>query len=233
MWTSMSAMLLGLQMVCGAAGAEGFASLGYREDTVIQGDGSDECAGTLVHNHDYSFENGYCWQYGGVAPPYYGALAEGFDLGCVTVECGVYWFTCIGYYPHQPTDFYVWDGGVHGPVNGVLCVVPGIHGLNIGYWPSCTMNCIEFRCGVSADFAVGYWGDWPSQYCDYYCCADENGPGGHPWTCIVPGIGYPSGWQHPNVVWEDCVSLGIGVTVIDGPSPAESRTWGAVKALFH
>jgi hypothetical protein len=48
----------------------------------------------------------------------------------------------------------------------------------------------------------------------------------------MPGIGYPSGWQHPNVVYPDCASMGIGVTITDDPSPAESETWGAIKSLF-
>jgi len=236
MWRSISAVLLGLIVVCGATGlsmAGDFSSLGYREDTVIQSDGRDECVGALVYNHDYSFENGYCWQYGVVAPPYYGAFAEGFDLGAATVECGVYWLTAIDWYPYRQTDVYVWNGGVHGPPAGVLCMIPGISDLQAGFWPSCLENDIEIGCCVGGDFAVGYWGDWPDAGCPYYCCADENGPGGHPWTCIARGIGYPSGWRHPNVVFSECVSMGIGVTVTEVPSPPESETWGALKTFFR
>jgi len=233
---SLSVMLtgvLGALVGAGLAVAGDFSSLGYREDTVIVDDGRDECVSALVYNHDYSFENAYCWQYGGVVPPYCGAFAEAFDLGAVTVECGVYWFTNIGWYPTAPTDIYVWDGGVHGPPADVLCVIPGVTGLNTSYWPTCVENDIEIGCCVNGDFAVGYWADWPGGCCEYWCCADENGPGGHPWTCIAPGIGYPSGWQHPNVVFSECVSMGIGVTVTEDPSPVESETWGALKSFFR
>jgi hypothetical protein len=105
--------------------AENFASLGYREDTVI-GSNERDCVGTLVCNHDYSFENAYCWQYDGVAPPYYGALAEGYDLGSVTVECGVFWLTEVFFPWPPPADIYIWDGGVDGPPTNVLCMVGGI-----------------------------------------------------------------------------------------------------------
>jgi hypothetical protein len=223
-------MLLAGFVWIGFGRAENFASLGYREDTVIQSNGR-ECVGTLVYNHDFSFENCYCWQHEGVAPPYYGALAEGFDLGAVTAECAVYWLTNLYDLP-APIDVYVWDGGVDGPPEGVLCMIPGVDDLCVGYWPSCCENDIEVGCCVSGDFAVGYWVDFGDHYCLEYCCADENGNGGYPWTCIAPGIGYPTGWQHPNVVFPDCVSMGIGVTVADEPSAAGSETWGSIKALF-
>jgi hypothetical protein len=209
---------------------DSFVSLGHREDTVIQA-GSRECVGTLVYNHDYSFENGYCWQLEGVAPPYYGALAEAFDLGPGTAECAVVWLTNLYELP-DPIDVYIWNGGVDGPPEGVLCMVPGVDDLCVGYWPSCCENDIEINCCVAGDFTVGYWVDFSDSGCHEWCCADENGTGGHPWTCIAPGIGYPTGWQHPSVVYPDCVSMGIGVTMLDDPSPVGSRTWGTIKSLF-
>lgn len=210
--------------------AEDFASLGYREDTIIES-GERQCAGALVYNHDFSFENAYCWQYDGVQLPYYGALAEAFDLGPCNVECAVYWFTNLYDIP-IPIDVYVWDGGVDGPPGGVLCMLPQVGDLEVGFWPTCCDNYIEINCCASADFAVGYWVDFSSGYCLEYCCADESGDRGNPWTCIAPGIGYPSGWQHPRVIYPNCVSMGIGVTVTEAPSPARSETWGAIKALF-
>ncbi len=234
MWASLFAGLICLSVAFGrggTAGAGDAADLGYREDTVIQGDENPECAGVLTYNHDHSFENGYCWQYDGIALPYYGAFAEGFDLGCSTTECAVYWLTNVGDFP-DPIDVYIWDGGVHGPPASVLCLVPGVS-VNVGYWPECAENRIEVGCAIGGEIAVGYWTDSSSHYCTIYCAADENGGGGHPWTCIAPGIGYPDGWQHPNVVYPNCVSMGIGVTVTDNPSPVEGQTWGAVKALFR
>ncbi|MBM3958041.1 MAG: hypothetical protein FJ313_08330 [Gemmatimonadetes bacterium] len=226
------AVLLGVLTLVGVAGADNYAALGYSEDTVIQSDMGDQCVGVPIYNHDMSFENGYCWQYGGIVPPYYGAFAEGFDLGAVNVECGLFWLTQIGYYYGQTIDVYVWDGGVYGPPTGVLCVVPGVTGLNVGYWPSCTMNDIEIGCCVTGDFSVGAWGNWPGQSCAFYYCADENGFGGFPWTNIAPGIGYPTGWNNVNVVFSGAISMGFGATIDDHPSAPESRTWGAIKGLF-
>jgi len=130
-------------------------------------------------------------------------------------------------------DAYVWEGGVTGPPAGVLCVVPGVTGLNIGYWPSCTVSEVEIGCCVTGEFTVGYWADFSNEVCAWFVCADENGLGGNPWTNIAPGTGYPTGWQHPSVVWGGCVCLCIGATITDDPSPAESQTWGSIKALFE
>ncbi len=229
------ALVLGVWVAFGTAGTAGAGNasdLGYREDTVIQGDGRPECAGTLTHNHDFSFENGYCWSYGGVAPPYYGAWGEGYDLGSVTIECGIFWLTQDSYVVPTPSDIYVWDGGIHGPPASVLSMVADVDFYNLLLWPSIGRNDVEIGCCVTGDFTVGYWNDASDQFCTFYCAADENGSGGHPWTCIAPGIGYPDGWQHPNVVYPNCVSMGIGVTVTDTPSPVESKTWGSIKALF-
>jgi hypothetical protein len=230
------ATLLAVLALVGVAGADSFMTLGYSEDTVIEGDMGDQCVGIPVYNHDMSFENGYCWQINGCQPPYYGAYAEGYDLGEVNVECGLFYLTQIGYYTGQTLDAYVWDGGVYGPPSGVRCVVPGYTGMTIGYWPTCTLNEFELGCCVDTDFAVGYWGDWAAggdQICGWYVCSDENGFGGNPWTCIAPGIGYPTGWNPVTVTFPDCVSLGLGLTITDDPSPAESQTWGSIKALFE
>jgi hypothetical protein len=62
--------------------------------------------------------------------------------------------------------------------------------------------------------------------------ADENGPGGHPWTHVAPGFGYPTGWQHPATIWGETRSLGMGVYVAEGPTPVTPGTWGRIKALY-
>jgi len=216
----------------GVASAE-HVSLGYREDTIITGTQSDECGGTLVHNHDYSFETGYGWDFGGCVPPYYGGFGEGYDVGAANVECGIYWFSQVGFFVGQPMDVYLWGSGVSGPPSGVLCVVPGVSGLHVDYWPTCTMNEVEIGCCVAGEFTVGYWADFTQQPLGWYICADANGPGGFSWTCIAPGIGFPTGWQPVTLVWPDCVSLGLAVTITDVPSPVESQTWGSIKALFE
>ncbi len=76
------------------ANAENFSSTGYSDQTTITGPGPDACAyGDLIYNHDGSFENGYCWQYGGVVPPSYGAFGEGYEIGVGCVACGAFWLT--------------------------------------------------------------------------------------------------------------------------------------------
>jgi hypothetical protein len=60
----------------------------------------------------------------------------------------------------------------------------------------------------------------------------RDGPGGHPWTCIAPGIGYPSGWQDPSVVWGETQSMGCSVN-FEQSTPIEPATWAVVKALFR
>jgi len=228
------AILLVILAVTNAVGAEHFRELGHREDTVMRSDPGDQCLGVPIYNHDFSCENAYCWQGSAAIPPYYGAFGEAFDLGCANVECGLYWFTQIGYYTGGPIDVYVWDNGVpcpEDPPGDVLCVVPGVSGLHVECWPACTLNEIQIGCRVDGPFTVGYWTEFCC--CELYICADENGSGGCPWTCIAPGIGFPTGWHPVYDVWQDCVSLCIGATIIDDPSPAPSRTWGSIKELFE
>ena len=230
-----SALLLCVVIVSLAgspADPENYAELGYSEDTVNTGDQSDQCVGVQVYNHDYSFENGYCWQLDGAAPPYYGAFAEAFDVGPAVVECGLYWFTDIGYMPTVIVDVYLWQGGVTTPPGDVLFVRPEVNLGAVGFWPQCTLTEATIECCVDGEFTVGYWADFCWDECLWYVCVDENGSGGNPWTHIAPGLGYPTGWNHPNVVFPDCVSMGIAATITEEPSPARSKTWGEIKALF-
>ena len=70
----------------------------------------------------------------------------------------------------------------------------------------------------------------------WYVASDENGfGGGLPRTNIAPGIGFPTGWNHPNVVstFAGCQDLGIAVYEIGGPIPAQTTTWGAIKNLYN
>jgi hypothetical protein len=209
------------------------ATLGGTTESEMGEPQTDACpGGVLVYNHDDSFENGYCWQYSGVSPPYYGAFAEAFDLGCGVAVCGSYWFTQIGY-GWLPVDVYVWQGGLGQAPGDVICLVPNVTGLSVPFWPACGRNDVEIGCDVSGEFSIGYWTNYAYEACGLWICADENGPDGCPWTCIAPGIGYPSGWQHANVAYPDAVSLGIGAFFEEEPSPTTSGTWGAMKALLR
>lgn len=239
--TTLPACVMRCRWLCGIAvlvtlafcSADGQpVELGPRDDCRLLPPTSDDCAsGTLYYHHDDSAENGYGWSFGWM-PPYYGAFAEAFDLGAGTVECGAYWFSQIGYFYGEPMDAYVWDGGITRDPGEVLCVVYGAGLDNIPYWPDCGQNDIAIECCVSGEFTVGWWADFTDQQLQWYMCADENGPGGHPWTCIMPGIGYPTGWQHPEIVFGECQSLMIGAYFEAGPSPSQSPSWGRIKALF-
>jgi hypothetical protein len=150
--------------------------------------------------------------------------------------CGAFWLTSVPsvFWPSD-ADCYVWEGGVETAPGAVLGAVMGAHFSNIPYWPSVGQNDIDMNFSVNGPFVVGYWGPWPSGECWYYCAADENGPGGHPWTCIAPGQGLPSGWQDPAIVggyWGPTKSMGCGV-YFEQTTPVESETWGSVKALFR
>jgi hypothetical protein len=88
---------------------------------------------------------------------------------------------------------------------------------------------------VTGPFTVGFWGNWPGVLCGYFCAADLNGFGGYPWTNVAPGIGYPTGWNDPSIIWGTTQSMGCGAYFGTecGPIPADSQTWGSIKALFE
>lgn len=212
---------------------ESHPHLGPADDTTIVTATTQECPGTNFHNHDDSLEGGYCWQYGGIVPPYYGAFAEGFDLGCAQLTCASLWVTQNGYWDGQTFDLYVWDGGVTGPPGEVLVLCPDQQMESIPYWPTFGRNDLPLSADVSGEFSLGYWAHFADCPCGWYIGSDMDGPGGFPWTCVVPGIGYPSGWQSPEVIWGFLQSLGVGGYFIEEPSPVVAPSWGAVRHLFR
>jgi hypothetical protein len=225
--------LLAILAIAASTHAADFSSTGSSTETTIINTGTDQCAMPLHYNHDYSFENGLCWQYGGIVAPTYGAFAEGFNLGMGTIECLAIWVTQLGNYAGRTCDLYVWRGGVTSAPGNVLWVVTGWAFTSIPYWPSIGQNNFEVGSGVTGEFAAGYWADFSSEVCQWYIACDEDGFGGSPWTNIAPGGGYPSGWQNPAVVWGACQSLGIGIYFDDSIfSPVETATWGRIKGLF-
>lgn len=213
------------------AGSE-FNQLGPAETGAIIPSNSDDCTGTPFHNHDLSFEGAYAWQYGGVIPPFYGAFAEGFNLGEVWIECGAMWATRIWDWDPHPYDMYIWEGGITSAPGNVLHVVVDCIPENVPLWPTMGENHAEIGYAVSGEFALGYWADFSSQQCAWFLGGDIDGPGGFPWTCIVPGIGYPTGWQNPSIVWGQIRSLGLGGTHTEIPTSVKSETWGGIKRLF-
>ncbi len=215
-----------------AVHASGPESLGSTNETLVVSSSGDNCSGTLVYNHDDSFENGYCWT--STQEPYGGAFGEAFDIGPVNVECAAYWLTQTGNYYIQRTDLYIWAGGISGEPGEVLYVATNhLFDPPPAIWPEISQHDVEIVEYINeAEFTVGLWADLGVEPCSWYIAVDEDGPEGHPWTNVAPGVGYPTGWQHPAVIWGVTSSLGIGFYW--GPfSPIESETWGRVKRLFR
>ena len=219
-------------LVASPAGASNAVSLGYSGETTIVGPERECSVGTLFHNHDGSFENGYAWRYGGCQPPYFGAFGEGYDLGTGTAACGAFWLTTIMLYYPISSDCYVWEGGTESAPGAVLGVVADVWFESVPSWPTVAQNDIEMNIAVTGPFTIGCWGNWPGAGNAYFVAADENGPGGHPWTCIAPGQDYPSGWQNPAIVWPNAKSMGCGVYFEQG-TPVESESWGSIKAFYR
>ena len=231
------ATLLALVAMIGVANASDFTSLGFTsEPGEVIGGGLDDCTGTLMYNHDYSFENGYAWQYGGVEPPYYGAFGEGFAMGMdVNVQCVSLWISHLGQYMGGPCDVYVWEGGVAGLPGNVLGVLTGVDPGAPAIWPAVSQHDVDLPdvFVVGGELTVGYWGDWVGGGTQWYCAADLDGFGGAPWTNLAPGSGYGTGWTDPSVIWGPTMSMGLGFYYGGEPTPAESATWGSIKALFE
>jgi hypothetical protein len=140
-------------------------------------------------------------------------------------------------------DVFMWesDGGAElapgvNPGN-VVCLVPGITPGPIALWPEISVHDVQVCCHIGGPHFVGFWGNWPGSFCGWYIASDEDGPGfGSPRTKIAQDIGYPSGWQHPNVVpaFTGCKDLGIREFAGLGncpPTPVAPTTWGRIKSL--
>lgn len=221
---------------------EATASLGFRQDTEIVPSTDEEiCPGaTLLQHDDDSIENGYAWRFMGVIPPEYGSWAECYSSEFV---CGIQFLFTANYQLSNTMDVYVWesvpDGNPPpGPDPGnVICVLTDISPWPIAEWPEISAHDIQVCCETGGDHFVGYWGNWPLLQAGWYIAADENGPGsGCPRTKFAPGIGYPTGWGHPNLVpIFQCRDLGIREYAGLGdcePTPAGKSTWGRIKALY-
>jgi hypothetical protein len=229
--------LLGVvALVGGASAIDNATSVGPGNGVIVPGTDTNPCPGsTLLLNFDGSGENGVAWQYGGVVPPYYGAFAEGY-FGTGTV-CGhqLLLTTVSGLYTGQSLDAYVWDSNGSMP-NNVLGVTVGMTlGSSPGLWPTITAHDLDSNdVGVGNDWFAGYWGNWPGVSPGWYCAIDTNGFGGMPATNIAPGIGYPTGWNNPSVIWGPIQAMGIGAYLTDGPpNPTTTTSWGAIKALYN
>jgi len=197
---------------------------------------ADGCGGILVYNHDNGFENALAWSYENVQPPYYGAFGEGFDLPEETsILCLALWLTDLGFYDGQTCDLYVWEGGVSVEPGAVIAMAGGVDPGAPAHWPDVSrhdFNIPDLVVGPG-EITVGFWGDWVGEEWGWYCAEDVDNPiPGSPWTCVAPGSGWGTGWVRPWDIWGWDASLGLGFYRED-PTPVESSTWGAIRALYR
>ncbi len=225
-------LLFALLLMAGAASAADFSSTGVGVGVLVPSADENPCEGSeLFCNDDGGFENGYAWQYGGIVAPDYGSFAEGYNAN--GTSCGVQLkLTQVGNFVGQSCDVYVWDSDGTNP-NNVLSVATGVVVSAPAFWPSISPHDVDTPdVAVAGDFFVGYWGNWPGALSAYYVAADLDGFGGLPRTNIAPGIGYPTGWNDPTVVWGTTQALGLCAYVGVPPVPVENATWGEIKNLY-
>jgi len=191
------------------------SSVGPGQGTDLPGTRDTTGDGDLFTNYDGSAEDGYCWSYEGVVPPYYGAFAECFSIdGLVTgIQLKL---TGLGY-EYGPLDAYVWadDGGLPG---SVLSVTTGLLPPSVPRWPQVGTNDLGIQyTQVDGAFWLGFCAGAPSYSCGYFIAADLDGPdAGCPVTNIAPGIGYPTGWHDVDIAWGPTQALGIGAWFYGG-----------------
>lgn len=201
------------------------------------------------YNHDGSFEDAFCCRLQACVPPYGGAFAEAFTPPPTATHLYeiLLWVTETGSWTPHPIDIYVWEGGLTAGPGNVLEVATGLALTNVPTWPTIGENSLVMNMPVpTGPFSVGYWADFSQSFCAWFIAGDRDGSGGQPWVNIPAGLGYPSGWQHPVVIWQTPLNaLGIGVSYLDlsggvveepyGEMPPEDApwTWGRIKALFR
>jgi len=213
--------------------AAGTAGSSAGERVPVGGARDNPCTpAKLLDNHDGTFHCGYCWQYGGIVPPYYGAFAEEFEAN--GVACGIQLvLTRFFEYPSGPLDAYVWsnEAGLPGTVLGVT---RGIDPGPVALFPRHSYHDLPIEAvPVDGIFFAGYWADWSQQPCGYFLGEDQDGPGGgQPLTNIAPGIGYPTGWTDVSVIWGPTQAMGIGAWVRAEGTPVDRHSWGRIKSLY-
>jgi len=134
-------------------------------------------------------------------------------------------------------DLFVWDYDVSADNPGaVLSVTQDYAVSGVGFWPTVTtydLNTTDATAGANG-FFVGYW---PQSFvgvpANFGCAMDQDGFGGVPRTNIAPGIGYPTGWNHPSIAGYALQAFGLGGWVGEGQTPALETSWGAIKNLYN
>ncbi len=218
------------------SGPSSFAETGRGQGVVATTEFRGGCGGAVHFHADGTYENGYTWQYGGVAPPLYGAFAELYPIGVAKPCAIVLDLSQVGGASGQTADLYVWQS-TNGLPGAVIGFRPDVDPGPVAFWPSLSRHALEIdsNCSFGDEFFVGYWANWPSAVAGWYVGADTDGfGGGCSLTKIAPGQGFPTGWQDVSVAWGPTESLGIGVEVYDCDIiPVRESSWGKIKSLFR
>src|SRR5512140_391671 len=118
---------------------------------------------TYLEHGDGTFENAYAWWSGGQGDPYYGAFAEGYDVGGpVTITGMRLYLTQIGSWdPALTEDLFVWGHGVEGGPGTVLGMIAGASVPAPPIWPG--VGAFDFSIDATAggQFYVGCQANWP------------------------------------------------------------------------
>lgn len=188
----------------------------------------------IVLGFDGTIENGVQWRGTGVQEDIVGAFGQTFDLGPGTLRCAAFWLTELGFYDGALSDVYVWSGGLTAEPGAVLFLLPDVVFGNVPVWPEVGENRVPIDLAVEGSFTIGCWGQWPGESPgQYFWGVDTDGSRGPAWTNVAFETGYPPGWQHPSVAWEDVTNMAMGVVFEGGPVPVEATSWGRIKALLR
>jgi hypothetical protein len=168
-----------------ASAVENHGSVGLGDGIILPSTDTDPCPpAELCINFDGSAENGYCWQYGGIVPPTYGAFAECCDYqGTV---CGIELLLSGIGYPCNVCDLYVWDDGGGMPGN-VLTTTGGNNPCPVATWPSISTHDVPIPdTAVHGLFWFGYAANTSAQPCGYFLAADTDWFFGCPFSISEP-----------------------------------------------
>jgi hypothetical protein len=222
-----------LAAVSSGAGAIDYSCVGSGHGQGAPGR-DNPCPGSeLMLTSDGTFEAACGWCCEGVLPPDWGAWAEGYTA--TGTICGIqFWFSTIPDWPQDRTmDAYVYSSDGVNPAE-VLSLTTGIDPNPIAVWPDMSSRDVPIAdTPVDGEFFVGYWGNWPNGTEGWHTGCDLDGPQGKPRTKIAAGLGYPTGWHDPSIVFGPTRNNGIGPWLRSDGVPARNTSWGVVKSLYR
>ena len=197
--------------------------------------------GVVVLASNGAFKTGFAWQYDGVGSSGVGAFAARIQPPWPGTVCAVSVdFTQTGNDSGQLIDVFVWeDEGPEGDTRpgAVLAMTLGVDVGTAAYWPEVSKHfvAIDGPC-VEGPFWAGFVGNWAGEEAPFYVAADLEMGAGESRTFVGPGLGYPSGWQSIDTIWEPIGALGIGANIYGEDctvNPVIDQSWGAIRARFR